>query len=605
MSSIDRRPHVLKREKTLTIPRRLVFFDTETKQIPQPDGSILQEFRLGWLAFWQRAYGKHRERTDWHYFDTVVSFWDYIFDHTMPKQRLWVIARNIVFDFTVCSGWEHLKRAGYKLKFFHNNGCSVIVTVRKGNRSIVFLDSMNWFTESLAKTGERIGIPKMEIVFDTCTVAELSRYCKNDVRIELENFRIFIRFLQDNTISRLCYTKASTAMAAYLFRHCHTPIYIHNNKQAIDLERDSYKGGRCECFYIGALGDEPYYILDVNSIYPYVMAENLYPVKYEAIRHNMSISELRDTIKDKSVVAKVRLQTDEPVYAIRTERTLFPVGDFVVTLCTPEIRYALEHNHIVEVMDVIVYQQANIFRSYVETLYKLRQGFKAAKVKSYDVLCKDLLNSLYGKFGQRAENWLRIGAAPNEPDREELIFYTNPRKVKRLRYLLGEVFELTGHSESFDSFPAIAAHVTAYARMLLWSLMQTAGIGNYLYCDTDSLIVTDRGLDRLSALTNESELGKLKLEEQGTHLIIMGLKDYVTERKTVIKGVSKNAEKIADNVYRQQSWPSFRGLLKSKDANTYLVKTVTKHLTREYAKGTVTQSGVIQPFLLEPSPDIH
>ncbi|GAF82464.1 unnamed protein product, partial [marine sediment metagenome] len=63
---------------------------------------------------------------------------------------------------------------------------------------------MNWFTESLAKTGERIGIPKMDIDFDTCTDEELSVYCRNDVLIEFENFKVFIAFLEDNMIGRLC-----------------------------------------------------------------------------------------------------------------------------------------------------------------------------------------------------------------------------------------------------------------------------------------------------------------------------------------------------------------------------------------------------------------
>ncbi len=246
MSSIERKPHTLRQEKTLAIPRSIIFFDTETKQIPEDNGKIRQEFILGWACFYGRKYGRHKEREIWQKINTISDFWDFVFAHTEPKNRLWIIARNIVFDFTICKGWKHLKEAKYKLKFFHNNGVSVIITVRKGNKSIVFLDSLNWFPESIKQTGESIGIPKMKIDFETCTKEYLSEYCHNDVRIDLENFKIFIKFLTVNAISRLCYTRASTAMAAYLFRHYHTPIYIHNNREAINLERESYKGGRCE-----------------------------------------------------------------------------------------------------------------------------------------------------------------------------------------------------------------------------------------------------------------------------------------------------------------------------------------------------------------------
>ena len=63
---------------------------------------------------------------------------------------------------------------------------------------------MNWFVESLEKTGLRIGIPKMHVDFDTVDDLHLSEYCKNDVRIEIENFRLFIRFLEENQYCPVC-----------------------------------------------------------------------------------------------------------------------------------------------------------------------------------------------------------------------------------------------------------------------------------------------------------------------------------------------------------------------------------------------------------------
>lgn len=598
MSSIDRPSHRLKREKTLSIPRHFIFFDTETEQVRQDNGDILQVFKLGWAVYYRRSYGRHLETYIWYNYDTIELFWQFLFDHVEAKQRLWVIARNIVFDFTVVKGWKHLKEAGYKLNFFHNNGTCVIVTVRKGSKSIAFLDSMNWFRESLAKTGERIGIPKIDIDFNTCTLQELSDYCRNDVLIELENFKLFIRFLTANSIARLCYTIPSTAMAAYLFRHYHTEIWIHNNKEAIELERAAYKGGRCECFYIGDLSHETYYTLDVNSLYPSVMRYNVYPVKYKQILHDISTSRLQDMLKAFSVVAKVMVETDEPPYAIKRERTIFPVGTFEATLCTPELKYALEHGHIKQVIDCVFYEQAEIFTSYVNTIYALRQEFKSAGVAEYQNLCKLLMNSLYGKFGQKSEDWVKIGDCPGEPDREELLYTPSSRTVQKLRYLLGEVFISKSSGECYNSFPAISAHVTAFARMYMYELMKVCGEGNFVYCDTDSLIVNDKGYNNLQEYIDEAELGKLKHEETIDSLVIRGLKDYSTNSKTVVKGVRKTATKLSDGVYRQESWPSFKGILKSGDCNEYKVTHVVKHLSRNYTKGNVLQTGYVLPIRL-------
>ncbi len=603
MSSINRKPHCLKPEKTLAMPRHLIFFDTETEQEVLPNGSIKQKLKLGWACYYKRAYGRNLEQYEWINFHHPVIFWQFVFKHTKAKRKLWILARNLVFDFTIIRGWKYLRQNDFKLKFFYDGGPTSIISVRSKVGSIVFLDIMNWFVESLAKTGERIGIPKLFIDFETCSDNYLSVYCKRDVEIELENFKRLIKFLEANSISRLCYTRGSTAMAAYLFRHYDKRIYIHNNEQAIELERESYKGGRCECFYLGNRTNEVSHIVDVNSLYPFVMRDNPYPVKYVQITKKVTPDSLRNILKDQSVVAKVLIDTDEPVYAIRRNRTIFPTGKFWVTLTTPELKYALDHNHLLKIEQAVIYEQADIFTTYVNRFYKMRQEFKSAGVAEYEELCKKMLNSLYGKFGQKAEVWEKIGDCPNEPDRVELCFEVGVTGIKQIRYLLGEIFKLTGYEESFNSFPAIAAHVSAYGRLCLWSLIKQAGEGNYFYCDTDSLVVNDVGLRNLENQLDEVRLGALKIVESTTQLIIRGLKDYSTGTKTVVKGIRKNAVEISEGVYEQEQWPSFRGLLRSGDTETYTVKQIRKVLNRQYKKGHINVDGSIVPLHLDEPVD--
>ncbi|GAH53123.1 unnamed protein product, partial [marine sediment metagenome] len=189
----------------------------------------------------------------------------------------------------------------------------------------------------------------------------------------------------------------------------------------------------------------------------------------------------------------------------------------------------------------------------------------------------------------------------DERDREELVFNMGGRRVTKIRYLLGELFIMTGHGESFDSFPAIAAHVTAYARMYLWSLMQQAGYGNYFYCDTDSLIVNEDGLCKLDELITPNKLGGLKKENIAQSVSIRGLKDYTFGIKNVVKGIRKNAIEVSKGVFQQEQWPSFRGLLRSGEPDTYTVGTTTKHLNREYTKGEVSPDGVVTPFVFADS----
>ncbi|KKM21055.1 hypothetical protein LCGC14_1639330, partial [marine sediment metagenome] len=171
----------------------------------------------------------------------------------------------------------------------------------------------------------------------------------------------------------------------------------------------------------------------------------------------------------------------------------------------------------------------------------------------------------------------------------------------KIRYLLGEIFESTGTVESFNSFPAISSQVTAYARMYLYKLMNIVQSGNYFYCDTDSLIINSKGLDNLYSLLHDTKLGYLKIEETTSFINIRGLKDYSTSNKNVLKGIRKSAIQIAPMVFQQERWPSFKGLLRTDDVNTYTISTVTKTLSREYTKGYVDGNGIVQPFVLSES----
>jgi len=303
-------------------------------------------------------------------------------------------------------------------------------------------------------------------------------------------------------------------------------------------------------------------------------------------------------LSDEAVVAKVLIETDEPAYAVNRKRTIFPVGRFWATLTTPELKYAIEHEHLVKVEQAVIYEQADIFSSYVDRFYKLRMEFKSAGVAEYVELCKKMLNSLYGKFGQKAEIWRKIGDCPNEADRIEVLYIDGESRTSAIRYLLGEVFVLDGYKESFNSFPAIAAHVAAYGRLHLYNLMKLAGEGNYFYCDTDSLIINEAGLQNLGSELDNDRLGGLKVIETMDSLSIRGLKDYSIGDRETIKGIRKLAIKIADGVYEQELWPSFKGLLRRQHPDVYAIKKIRKVLNRKYTKGTVSPDGTIQPLCL-------
>lgn len=601
MSSIARRPHMLRREKTLTIPRHIVFVDTETEPQTEPDGSKSHKLILGWACHLRRGGYDRHDKKDWFKFTDAAEFWKWLTPLCSSHMKLWVIAHNIGFDFTVLRGLHFLGQADYKCKFFVSTSSTTLIRVKKKGSSIFFVDLRNWFNEPLASLGQRLDLEKLEIDFNTADPEALSIYCHRDVEILVSMFAELAGFLEKRRIARLSPTIGSLAFAAYLFRDYRNQVYIHNNEQAIDLERAAYVGGRTECFYIGELNDGPYYCLDVNSLYPFVMQINRFPVKYVQIVHNLSVPDLRRLLKTRSIIAQVTLDTDKPIYAYRGTRTLFPTGVFSTTLSTPELQIAIDQRHLLSIEVAVIYDNAPIFTSFIKRFYDHRKQFTEAGNTLYAHFCKIIMNSLYGKFGQKAEQWEKIGDCPGEPDRIETCIDMKTRRKWRIRYLLGELFEMTGWTETMNSFPAIAAHITAYARLFLWDLMKQCGQGNYFYCDTDSLFVNMEGFKNLAHLVRPGEIGKLKVESVAGRLTIYSLKDYEFGGKQVIKGIRKNAVHISNVEYEQEKWPSIKGILQTGKPNQYPILKTTKHLYRDYQKGVVCKSGHVIPFVLDGS----
>ncbi|MBA7576253.1 hypothetical protein ES708_18092 [subsurface metagenome] len=123
------------------------------------------------------------------------------------------------------------------------------------------------------------------------------------------------------------------------------------------------------------------------------------------------------------------------------------------------------------------------------------------------------------------------------------------------------------------------------------------------YCDTDSVMVNDDGLERLKPLIHKTRLGALKYEGSADSVRIHGLKDYVFGEKIKIKGISPSAISLGDGHFKQEQFLKFRSLLKMGSLDAPIIRTIEKHLKREYKKGVVEESGLITPFSLSELPD--
>jgi len=298
----------------------------------------------------------------------------------------------------------------------------------------------------------------------------------------------------------------------------------------------------------------------------------------------------------------VKVKIDEPVIGVKQDKLIFPVGTFDCVLTTEELKYLIKTNSILKVYRVAIYEGEYIFKDYVDYFYNLKRKYKEEGNRVFYQITKLFLNSLYGKFGQRNESFKVVGEYDGDYNFAIKYYDSEEKKWYYDVYLDGKIYRKEGYYEAFDSFVAVASHVTAYARMYLWKLMKMAGLDNVYYVDTDSLLVNEEGFKRLKDYINDYELGKLKLEFETDYICIRGVKDYNFKFKNRIKGIKENAIKVDENTYIQKQFLKTRSLLNEKISGVAVVKNVTKKLKRKYEKGIVTESGRVIPFPLPQAP---
>ena len=332
-----RKHHVIRVPSRMTFIKNAIFYDTETKQIPIEEKTIEQQFWFGYAQFCR--YAKNQQLDDILFYD-IDSFWDWVISKTQIKETVWLIAHNQDFDLRVTKGLSQLLQRGFFVHkaIFETGRFMVIFKDYKpskdgeesnrppqGCRTIQAHCTLNWFKASLKKLGEIVGVEKLQMPEYTDDQSEWEWYCKQDVETLKAIVESYQNCIRDNGLGTIAPTIAKQALNAFTFRFMQHPIEVHTDDRATKLERDSYRGGRTEAFFIGRKNSDIYYKVDINSMYPFVMRDCLYPIKFCGIR-KMPNKRLLNRFKTTGlVIAKCDVSTKIPCVPLTIdERLCFP-----------------------------------------------------------------------------------------------------------------------------------------------------------------------------------------------------------------------------------------------------------------------------------------
>ncbi len=574
--------HSIKHNQKSERIRHLIVFDVESHiDKKQGNKTIFEPFL--WSAIRSRYNDKSSKWVSKKYHGTDIDeFWDMIESYCYNKEKVVLSSHHLEPDFVPLMGIKKLQARDWIMTKYITHNKILFFEFSKDKKKLVITNSGNIFPGSIERWGKALGIAKLEMPTCKCLCDKWIIYCMRDCEILLQMWLEYFKFLDIHDMGNFKFTAASQAMTTYRHRFMTKTIAIHNHPATLILERNAYHGGRFQAMQIGKIPSAPFWRLDINSMYGEIMSTEELPYELRGYQDGCNLDKLNWLMKRYAVIAELTIISDEPFFPIvENDKVKYPVGRYKGVFCTPEIAYLQANHSILKVHRISWYKKAPILSEYAKYFLGIRQGYKADGNKPYEELAKLFVNSLYGKFGQYGYDDKIIGDCDPKIIKYEESF--NADTHKSTQYLLygGKVHVTEKKNNSYNTFVAIAAHITAYGRIRLWLLIKQAGIMNVYHVATDSLIVNAEGLDRLANQIDKMTLGKLKIEEQIPSLTIKAPNDMVLGDVEKIKGISKKAPKVKENEYIITCWTRFNTLFKKGTLDYYYTTTVHKHLKRE------------------------
>lgn len=403
---------------------------------------------------------------------------------------------------------------------------SIKIWSKLANRTISFLDSSSLLPFSLKSLGENFNVEVQKGTIDYDSITEITEQlldylCDDCVSLH----QILTKYANHPMIARVGLKLTRSGQAFALFNKHYLNVKIHSLRKDVEVFcRNAYQGGRTEIFKpLKLKSKDTIKCYDVNSLYPFVMAENDYPIRFNGFSSDLNL----DVLSIWHVTVCVPLMKIPPLGLVLNGKYIFPCGTLTSHWTNVELKTALKYGvKIIEVHEGVLFNSGGkIFKPYIEEMYKLR--LEAPKNSADNIIYKDMMNHLYGRFGLDKEKQKIVideGQAGVTP-------YMDIKSGNNTIKLALEDIEL----KTFTFLP-IPVFVTAYARAYNYENFIKPNEDSLYYTDTDSFFVDKH-------LPTSDILGGIKMEYERDEACFLLPKTYMLsgsgEKIVKMKGFDK------------------------------------------------------------------
>lgn len=490
------------------------------------------------------SYSDENDKPCYSCYDNWSSFFDdflYIYEkQSKPmRERLTTIyAHNgVKFDWLSLIQWAEDSKIIDECIYIPSGSGGISVKLVIKNVVLILRDSFNILNSSLSSLCSHFGVSsqKLDVPDDYISRMEDYKrdfpdhfwlYLEHDVLgLQQVLFTFWSQLYSTlGRIGELPLTQPSLALK--LFRMTlDKPMYPPTDAELKEFERLAYTGGRTETYrpYAGSIR-----VYDANSMYPSQMVTQLFPLS----KRGCWVTKYRGKHGIYEIEFNQTNRFYKPLLRDLVSGKFLYKGSGVYT--KPEIDKILELGEISVIRGYEYFEVGKIFEPFITYWYKQRLEAKRSGDEAWSFVCKILMNSLYGKFGQREEGTIIEHSSDGIiSDLEESLNNGEDVGVR----LLGKFIEVEEIREVGSVFCAIAAYVTAYARLDLFSKMcLVADAGEYLIgVDTDAIQVPDTFV-----MPTGDNLGEWDLEIATGRIATIGKKTYSIEGEVIkAKGIGK------------------------------------------------------------------
>ena len=302
--------------------------------------------------------------------------------------------------------------------------------------------------------------------------------------------------------------------------------------------RPYYFGGRCQTFQSGKIEGD-IFVIDVNSMYPYVMKNYDHPNSPNYYRSRIIN---KDTFfirwKGKNFGAVPSRAEDGSV------RFDLEYGEFLTTIHEYKVAIKYKLIEVEKIIETLNFRTYGNFSDFVNASYAEKEN--AQKGTNEYTIAKLIMNSPYGKFAQDSRKYKKYEFVdPSETVLDENIDVIESDEFKLL------ISPDDTEVKRFNNV-ATAASITGASRaeLLEAGVLISKASCIPLYSDTDSFIGKGDYKKIKGLKFHESELGAWDLEKTGDCVYIGGKKIYALyDGENCLKIASKGVRVVPRDIY--------------------------------------------------------